>query len=153
MSATVPLLFGLILIPFFIIAVAITIILIVFFFHKKKSKKQSCVPAQEPVTPQQEEIRTPASKKAKPSVPVMVSADEPEDEDLVIPSRMPELDVSAPIPEGPKPSVPDPKAVEAAMKADKVTARDAAASAVEVAREIEENAQNQQQKFCFCLKY
>lgn len=57
MSATVPILFGLILIPFFIIAVAITIILIVFFFHKKKSKKQSCVPAQEPVTPQQEEIR------------------------------------------------------------------------------------------------
>ena len=101
------------------------------------------------VVEHQEEVRTAATKKAKPSVPVMVSADEPEDEDLVIPSRMPELDVSAPIPEGPKPSVPDPKAVEAAMKADKVTARDAAASAVEVAREIEENAQNQQPEYCF----
>ena len=58
----------------------------------------------------------------------------------MIPSRMPELDTSAPIPSGPQPRIPDPKAVEAAMKADKVTARDAAASAVEVAQEIEENA-------------
>ena len=56
MSATVPILFGLILIPFFIIIVAITIILIVCLFHRKKAKSQSCVP-QEPVTPQQEEIR------------------------------------------------------------------------------------------------
>ena len=56
MSATVPILFGLILIPFFIIAAAITIILIVCIFHKKKSKSQSYVP-QEPITPQQEEIR------------------------------------------------------------------------------------------------
>ena len=53
MSATVPILFGLILIPFFFIAVAITIILIVCLFHKKK---HNTVP-QEPVTPQQEEIR------------------------------------------------------------------------------------------------
>ena len=56
MSATVPILFGLILIPFFIIVVAITIILIVCLFHRKKAKSQSCVP-QEPVTPRQEEIR------------------------------------------------------------------------------------------------
>lgn len=56
MSATMPILFGLILIPFFIIIVAIAIILIVCLFHKKKPKNQSYVP-QEPVTPQQEEIR------------------------------------------------------------------------------------------------
>ena len=56
MSATVPILFGLILIPFFIIIVAIAIIFIVCLFHKKKPKSQGYVP-QEPVTPQQEEIR------------------------------------------------------------------------------------------------
>ena len=56
MSATVPILFGLILIPFFIIVAAITIILIVCLFHKKNQKNQSYVP-QEPVTPRQEEIR------------------------------------------------------------------------------------------------
>jgi len=100
--------------------------------------------------PVKEEVRkTPAAKKAVPAIPVFVRAEEPEEEETVIPSRMPELDTSAPIPSGPQPRIPDPKAVEAAMKADKVTARDAAASAVEVAQEIEENAQAEQPEYCF----
>ena len=90
--------------------------------------------------------KAPAQKKAAPAIPVFVQNEEPEEDDFVIPSRMPELDTTAPLPEIPKQKVEEAKAVP---KPDKVTARDAAISAVEVAQEIEENARVQQPEYCF----
>ena len=96
--------------------------------------------------PVREETPKTSGKKAAPSIPVLVEGEELE-EDFIVPSKMPELDTSAPIPAGPKPKVTE--EVKAAMKQDKVTAMDAAVSAVEVAQEIAENAQAVQPEYCF----
>ena len=98
----------------------------------------SAEPVREPI---------PAPKKAAPAIPVFVQNEEPEEEeDYPVPSRMPELDPAAPIPAAPKPKATVPPAE---IKQDKVTARDAAISAVEVAQEIQENAQVEQPEYCF----
>ena len=96
--------------------------------------------------PVREEVRKAPAKKAAPSIPVLVEGDELE-EDFIVPSKMPELDPSAPIPPAPKPKMTE--EAKAAMKQDKVTAMDAAISAVEVAQEIQQNQQQEQPEYCF----
>ena len=101
-----------------------------------------------PVGAAEEPVRekAPAQRKAVPAIPVFVQNEEPEEEDYIVPSRMPELDTTAPLPVIPKQKMEEPQTLP---KPDKVTARDAAISAVEVAQEIEENAQVQQPEYCF----
>ena len=87
-------------------------------------------------------------KKAVPAMPVMVDRDEIEEneEDFIIPAKMPELDTSAPI--APAPRVKSEDEV-APMKSDKVSAKDAAISAAKVAQEIQENQKQEQPEYCF----
>ena len=92
-----------------------------------------------------EEPPKPSRKKAVPSMPVMVEAEEPEEE-FQIPSRMPELDTSVPIAPVPKGKAEEPVT---AAKSDKVTAKDAAISAEKVAQEIQQNLQQEQPEYCF----
>ena len=75
-------------------------------------------------------------------MPVMVDRDEIEEneEDFIIPAKMPELDTSAPI--APAPRVKSEDEV-APMKSDKVSAKDAAISAAKVAQEIQEKLDDQ----------
>ena len=76
---------------------------------------------------------------------------EPEREDPVIPSRMPELDVKKPIPPAPKLDSA-PKAVEKApeeAKTGKITAKDTAASAKLVAAEIAETQNIPKNEYTF----
>ncbi len=94
--------------------------------------------------PVREEVFTPATKMPARTVPIMVEPEEEEEEDYIVPSQMPQLDPAAPI-------APAPKAKEPAapLKSDKVTAKDAALSAAEVAVEIAEAQQAVQQEYCF----
>ena len=97
--------------------------------------------------PVREQTHTPAPRKAAKAIPVIVEQDE--EEDAVIPAEMPALNKNDPIAPGPKTRQPDPEAVKAAMKSDKVSAKEAAISAVEVAQEIEENQQQEQPEYAF----
>ena len=93
-----------------------------------------------------EEVRpAPPRKKAVPAMPVMVER-EIEEEEYVIPAKMPELDTSAPIAPAPKLKEEEP---EAPIKSDKVTSKDAAISAAKVAQEIQEHQQQVQPEYCF----
>ena len=95
--------------------------------------------------PVREEPRKSPPKKAAPAVPIMVEPDD--DEDIMIPAKMPELKISDPIAPGPKTKAPE--APKAAQKPEKVTAKDAALCAEEVAQEIESSQQPQQPEYCF----
>jgi len=87
--------------------------------------------------PVKEEVYTPAPvKKAKKAAPVIVEMDE---EPEIIPTSMPAFDAAAPIPDAPKMDA----------KVDKVTAREARASAQEVALEIEQAQAQQKAEYCF----
>ncbi len=78
----------------------------------------------------------PAPKKAKKVKPVLVH---PEEEPEVIPAAMPELDIQAPIPNAPRTE----------DKTDKVTAKEARASAQEVAMEIQQSQAQEKVEYCF----
>ena len=107
------------------------------------------VPVGAAAEPVREEVHAPAPRKAVPAVPVVVEPEEEDDEEAFIPERMPELNTAAPIAPGPKvKSAPSESAKAAAVK-EKVSARDAAVSAVEVAMEIEENQAAPQPEYCF----
>ena len=83
----------------------------------------------------------------------------PAPKEQAIPSRMPELKKSEPLPAGPrfeqKPKAeakPQPKQenkAKAAENSEKVTAKDAAQSAQQVAEEIQSKQQKQQPEYCF----
>ena len=88
----------------------------------------------EPVTP------------AAPAVPVRVEAEPLEPE---IPSRMPELKISDPIPPAPKMEPPAKPAAKAEPKPGKVSAKDTQESAQQVAQEIAQAQQAEKAEYCF----
>ena len=81
-------------------------------------------------------------------VPVRVEAEPLEPE---IPSRMPELDLHKPVPAAPKMETPPKTAskTQEEPKSEKVTAKDTAASARQVAAEIAQAGTVQQPEYCF----
>jgi len=82
------------------------------------------------------------------TVPTRVEVEIPEPE---IPSRMPELDRSQPIPPAPKPEAPPKTAPKPPVEAkpEKVTSKDTAESAQQVAVEIAQSQTAQKPEYCF----
>ena len=107
------------------------------------------VPVGAAAEPVREEVFAPAPRKAVPAVPVTVEPEEELEDEPLIPAKMPELDTSAPIAPGPKVKPAPSETAKAAAVKEKVTAKDAAVSAVEVAMEIEEAQTVEQPEYCF----
>ncbi len=116
-------------------------------FNDFMSQDDISTPVGAAAVPVKEEVFTPVSRKPAPVLPVTVEVDE--EEEAVIPTDMPKLDRNQPIDPAPKPKAAPSETAKAAAKPDKVTAKEAAMSAVEVAMEIEEAQQEEPQEYCF----
>ena len=131
---------------------------------KKKQQPKPNNPKAEDMMSQIGEIGSPVAAAAdhvSEPVPAAVESVQPktsgidiplDDQDLIIPRKMPDLEIDAPIPAGPKlEKVPEPtpQPKTPAVKPDKVTAKDAAESAQQVAAEIAQAQTVQRPEYCF----
>ena len=101
-----------------------------------------------PVTAAAEHISDTDAPPAAPKKPAK-AAEPIEELHDTIPSKMPELLIDDPIPAAPKIGALEELAPSAAPKANKVTAKDTAESAMQVAAEIRQNQAQQKTMYCF----